>query len=142
LSYHAEKAFYYYVDEVLRAKPSKDWEKQRNEFLFKLKEHCPPCLKLNPQLLILKLQENKPVCGAIIFNRDSSKLLVIKVKDKLGFPKGKWNQQEPAEACAAREVQEETGISITGKIDDRIRIEFETHGNTTYFFVAKGVSEA
>lgn len=67
---------------------------------------------------------------------------MIKVKDKYGFPKGKWNQQEPPEACAAREVQEETGISLLGKIDERIRIEFDTHGNTTYFFVARGVSEA
>ena len=56
LSYHAEKAFYYYMDEVLRSKPGKEWEKQRNDFLFKLKEHCPSCLKFNPQLLILKLQ--------------------------------------------------------------------------------------
>jgi 8-oxo-dGTP diphosphatase len=60
--------------------------------LFKLKEYSPACLKVNPQLLIVKLQENKPVCGAIIFNRDGSKVLVIKVKDKYGFPKGKWNQ--------------------------------------------------
>ncbi len=88
------------------------------------------------------MQENKPVCGAIIFNRDYSKLLVIKVKDKFGFPKGKWNQHEPPENCAAREVLEETGISIAGKLDPRIRIEFETHGNSTYFFVAKGVSDA
>jgi hypothetical protein len=32
LSYHAEKAFYYYMDEVLRSKPGKEWEKQRNDF--------------------------------------------------------------------------------------------------------------
>lgn len=38
-------------------------------------------------------------------------------------------------------MQEETGISIAGKLDDRIKIEFDTHGNSTYFFVAKGVSE-
>jgi hypothetical protein len=30
LSYHAEKAFYYYVDIVLREKELKDWERQRN----------------------------------------------------------------------------------------------------------------
>lgn len=99
-------------------------------------------MKFNAQLLITKLQENKPVCGAIIFNRDCSKLLVIKVKDKFGFPKGKWNQHEPPENCAVREVLEETGISIAGKLDNRIRIEFDTHGNTSYFFVAKGVSDA
>jgi hypothetical protein len=51
-------------------------------------------LKINPQQFIAKLQENKPVCGAIIFNRDGTKILVIKVRNKFGFPKGKWNQQE------------------------------------------------
>jgi hypothetical protein len=30
LSYHAEKAFYYYVDEILHEKEFKDWERQRN----------------------------------------------------------------------------------------------------------------
>jgi hypothetical protein len=30
LSYHAEKAFYYYVDEILKEKELKDWERQRN----------------------------------------------------------------------------------------------------------------
>jgi mRNA-decapping enzyme subunit 2 len=97
---------------------------------------------MNPQLLILKLQDNKPVCGAIIFNKDHTKLLVIKVKDKYGFPKGKWNQNEEPDRCAAREVFEETGISIYDKIDSKIRIEFDTHGSSTYFFIAKGVSEA
>ena len=80
------------MDEVLKEKPSRDWEKQRNDFLFKVKEYSPASLKINPQLLIVKLQDNKPVCGAIIFNRDLTKVMVIKVKEKYGFPKGKWNQ--------------------------------------------------
>jgi hypothetical protein len=39
-----------------------------------------------------KLSEYKPTCGAIIFNTNNSKILVIKNKEKFGFPKGKWNQ--------------------------------------------------
>jgi len=38
--------------------------------------------------------ENKPVCGAIIFNSDNSKILVVRVRAKWGFPKGKSNQNE------------------------------------------------
>lgn len=56
LSFHAEKAFYFYLDEVVKVKPGKDWDKQRNDFLLKLKDYAPSCLKINPQLLILKVQ--------------------------------------------------------------------------------------
>lgn len=77
---------------MLRQKETKEWEKQRNEFFFKLKEYAGTTIRINPQQLAGKLMENKPVCGAIIFNRDSSKVLVIRVRNKYGFPKGKWNQ--------------------------------------------------
>lgn len=40
-----------------------------------------------------------------------------------------------------REVLEETGIIIGNRIDSRIRIEFDNHGGSIYFFVARGVSE-
>lgn len=39
------------------------------------------------------------------------------IKASWGFPKGKVNKAESPEACAAREVLEETGYNITGKID-------------------------
>lgn len=68
----------------------------------------------------MKLQENKPVCGALIFNKDDSKVLVVRTRNKFGFPKGKWNQHETARECAAREVQEETGIYIHNRMDPNI----------------------
>ena len=57
-----------------------------------MKDHAPSFLKINSTLLSEKLLESKPVCGAIVFNRDNTKVLVIKVNGKLGFPKGKQNQ--------------------------------------------------
>jgi 8-oxo-dGTP pyrophosphatase MutT (NUDIX family) len=45
---------------------------------------------------------NKPVCGAIIFNKENSRVLVVKVRSKFGFPKGKFNQNEEGEDCAIR----------------------------------------
>lgn len=141
LSYHAEKAFYYYIDIVLREQEIKDRDRQRNEFFFKLKQYCPEFVRIDPLQLAARLQENKPVCGAIIFNKDNSKVLVVRVRNKFGFPKGKWNQHETTEACAAREVQEETGLYIHHRIDPKVLIEFETHGSSSYFFVARGVGE-
>lgn len=38
-------------------------------------------------------------------------------------------------------MQEETGIYIHHRIDPKIRIEFETHGSSSYFYVARGVGE-
>lgn len=88
-----------------------------------------------------KLLESKPVCGAIIFNKENTKVLVIKVGDKLGFPKGKQNQGETLADCAIREVEEETGINIVSKLDSRIRIDFSNREGKLYFFVARGVPE-
>lgn len=77
---------------MLREKELKDWERQRNEFFFKLKQYSPEFIKIDPLQLAARLQENKPVCGAIVFNRENTKVLVVKVRNKFGFPKGKWNQ--------------------------------------------------
>jgi hypothetical protein len=90
------------VDEILGEKEMKEREKQRNEFFFKLRQYSSEIIKIDPHQLAAKLQENKPVCGAIVFNRENTKVLVVKVRHKLGFPKGKWNQHETTEACAAR----------------------------------------
>ncbi len=88
MSYHAQKAFYYYIDHVT----GDHEEKECNQFYFKLKQYAPESIRIDPQRIATKLQENKPVCGAIIFNREQTKVLVIKVRGKYGFPKGKWNQ--------------------------------------------------
>ena len=139
LSYHAEKAFYYYLDIIVKSKET-DWKKQRLDFFSHLQKHSPSFLKINPSLLSEKLLESKPVCGAIIFNKENSKVLVIKVGDRFGFPKGKQNQGETLADCATREVEEETGINITSKLDSRIRIDFNNHEGKLFFFVARGVS--
>ena len=46
------------------------------------------------------------------------------IKASWGFPKGKVNKNESPEACATREVLEETGFDITGKID---KTQFAEH---------------
>ena len=43
--------------------------------------------------------------------------------------------------CAIREVEEETGINIASKIDQRVRIDFSNHEGKLFFYVARGVSE-
>ena len=91
LSFHAEKAYYYYLDVIAKCKET-DWKKQRQDFFHQLQKYSVSSLKINPTLLSDKLLESKPVCGAIVFNKENTKVLVIKVGDKHGFPKGKQNQ--------------------------------------------------
>lgn len=92
LSYHAEKAYYYYIDKVFTDKEPKN----QGEFFFKLAQYASDIVKFDSHQIAVRLQENKPVCGAIIFNRENTKVLVIQVRGKYGFPKGKWNQHETA----------------------------------------------
>jgi 8-oxo-dGTP pyrophosphatase MutT (NUDIX family) len=141
LSHQAEKGFYYYLDHILGHEQATDWKKQRKDFFNSLKEYAPNFMKINPAVLSDRLMESKPVSGAIIFNKDTTKVLVVRVDDKFGFPKGKLNQGETLEGCAVREVWEETGIDILNRIDKRIFIEFVNHEGKINFFVARGVAE-
>lgn len=66
---------------------------EKYAFFEKLRTYSPKTLNINPDVIVSKLSENKPTCGAIIMNEAQTKVLVIINKsDQLGFPKGKWNQ--------------------------------------------------
>ena len=49
--------------------------------------------------------------GGLVFN-DNNELLMIFRRGKWDLPKGKLDEDESIEACAVREVQEETGLSV------------------------------
>jgi 8-oxo-dGTP diphosphatase len=53
-------------------------------------------------------------CGFIIFNENSTKLLLVQNvnSSSWAFPKGKCNPNEPTLNCAIRETKEETNITI------------------------------
>ena len=68
-----------------------------------------------------------PTYGAILLDSSLDNVLLVQgfwIKASWGFPKGKVNKSESPEACAAREVLEETGYNITGKID---KTQFAEH---------------
>lgn len=65
-----------------------------------------------------------PSNGALILNKTLDKLLFIiysnprdRVVKKLDFPKGKVDQGEDQLECALREIYEETGLVLQGKIN-------------------------
>ena len=62
-------------------------------------------------------------CGAVVFREGAAgpETLMILHRRGWGFPKGHLQPGETEEACAAREVREETGVSAA--IDSRFRME-------------------
>lgn len=54
---------------------------------------------------------NKYNCGGFVVLCKGHTLLVCSKKGNWGFPKGKRNKDESLEACALRELQEETGLT-------------------------------
>jgi ADP-ribose pyrophosphatase YjhB (NUDIX family) len=74
--------------------------------------------------------------GVILTNHNSTKVLVVINKNcmenlKYGLPKGHREKNEPMEACASRELKEETGIILRVSPKDPKIIVSET----TYYLI-------
>ncbi|KAF9270207.1 DCP2-domain-containing protein [Marasmius fiardii PR-910] len=85
-----------------------------------------------------------PVCGAIMLNETWEKCLLVKgwkSSSGWGFPKGKINEDEPQTACAVREVLEETGYSLAGKINAEDVIEMSIREQKIALYIVPGVPE-
>lgn len=74
----------------------------------------------------------------------SSKVLLVRgwsAKAGWGFPKGKINKDEDDEACAIREVYEETGFDVTTLIDSAQFLEATIKEQRIKLFIVVGVPE-
>jgi len=85
-----------------------------------------------------------PVCGAIMLNDTMEKCILVKgwkSSSGWGFPKGKINEDEPPPTCAIREVLEETGYNLAGKINPKDVIEMSIREQKISLFIVPGVPE-
>ena len=85
-----------------------------------------------------------PTHGAVILNKRMDKVLLVQgfsTKASWGFPKGKINQEETPEDCAAREVMEEVGVNIRSKIDKDNYLEQVINNQTVRLYIVTGVEE-
>jgi len=85
-----------------------------------------------------------PVCGAIMLNSTWEKCVLVKgwkSSSGWGFPKGKINQDEPPEACAVREVHEETGYNLAGQIDPDNVIKVSIKDQSISLYIVSGIPE-
>ncbi|KAI0285322.1 DCP2-domain-containing protein [Russula aff. rugulosa BPL654] len=92
----------------------------------------------------MRYKTRVPVCGAIMLNDTWDKVVLVKgwkSSSGWGFPKGKINQNESPHECAVREVAEETGYNLIGKIDPEHVIEMEIREQQISLFVVPGIPE-
>ena len=61
-------------------------------------------------LINISFMKRKIIAGGGLVTNDQNELLMIFRRGKWDLPKGKLDHQEAIEACAIREVEEETGI--------------------------------
>ncbi|KAI6008195.1 Dcp2, box A domain-containing protein [Pisolithus orientalis] len=85
-----------------------------------------------------------PVCGAIMLNESWEKCILVKgwkSSSGWGFPKGKINEHEPPHECAIREVLEETGYNLAGKINPADVIEMSIKEQLISLFIVPGIPD-
>ncbi|WVQ93571.1 hypothetical protein IAU59_000646 [Kwoniella sp. CBS 9459] len=85
-----------------------------------------------------------PCCGGILINKDGDKCLMVRgYKSNAGwsFPRGKINLEESEEACAIREVEEETGFDLSGLIDPADKIKTHINAQEVTMFIINGIDE-
>lgn len=127
--FHMQEAYWFYLDFVLQnkdlvPKPPEINQKYFAQILF---DRSPLiiCDRRDYNLLYKKFhdyQSQIPVYGAIILNQLLDKILLVMnwKQTSYSFPKGKINQNESEINCAAREVWEEIGYSITNHISEKV----------------------
>ena len=84
-----------------------------------------------------------PAYGAIMFNEDLSKVLLVRGYNgqAYGFPKGKINEAESETQCAKREVWEEVGYDVEMMIEGDQFISYMSSNKFVKLFIVVGVPE-
>ena len=84
-----------------------------------------------------------PTFGGIILNCTLDKVLLVKsAKGFWGFPKGKINEFEEPEECAAREVMEEVGLDIKSSINKNKFVQKHESNHSVRLYIVPGVKES
>ena len=148
--FKVEEAHWFYIDFYVMGEPERKLASgTMREFAEHMFRHVPP---LQPHAdkvdeIMQTWREYKiavPTFGAIILNPDLDKVLLVQgfsAKASWGFPKGKVNQEEPGDECAAREVMEEIGYDITPRLDSEEYLEQIINDKPVRLYVIHGVEE-
>lgn len=146
--FQMELAHWFYIDFIIPQHPGLA-QGTIQEFSAHMFSHVPFLRKFSSQVSTvleywLSYKISVPVHGAIIFNEDRDKVLMVKgFGSNAGwtFPKGKINEEEKATNCAVREVLEETGYDISHIINQHLYLEKVIRFRTVRLYLVPGVEE-
>lgn len=151
LGFQIEQAFWFYEDFYRQASPQALPKLTLKAFAEQMINHCPfeiPGLPKEEAGVLIDVfyhyKRQVPTCGAIILNRRLDKCLMVRgwsSKSTWGFPKGKISKEESPADCAMREVREETGFNVGGRLTEADFIQVESAGQTIRLYIIAGVEE-
>ena len=121
IGFQLEKAFWRYINQFEEEKVA------RMENYFQLRDFA---LQIFPRVPFLRdhvdiveevisdfmdYKRSVPTYGVILLNSTLDKVVLVQSykRKKWGFPKGKVNENESGEVCAAREAEEEVELRMT-----------------------------
>lgn len=146
--FQVEQAHWFYEDFVRESNPQFPSFplKKFSQIFFRA---CPVLHRWNSDFEIafnnfMQYKTRVPVCGAIMLNDRWEKCILVKgwkSSAGWGFPKGKINQDEEPHKCAVREVFEETGYDLTGKVNQDHVIEMSIKQQKISLYIVPGVPE-
>ena len=125
IGFQLEKAFWRYINQFDEEKVA------RMENYFQLKDFARqifprvPFLRHHVDIVeeviadFMDYKRSVPTYGVILLNSSLDKVLLVQSykRARWGFPKGKVNENELGEVCAAREAEEEIGINVEALLD-------------------------
>ena len=147
LCFFIEEAFWHFIKNYL-CEDSYVKERTLNEFASEMFCHID-FLRDHVNIVDSVIEEWQyyksiiPTFGGILLNSTLDKVILVKsAKGFWGFPKGKINELEEPEECAAREVMEEVGIDITSYINKKEFVEKHESNHSSRLYIVPGVRES
>lgn len=146
-----EQAHWFYEDFVREEEPEANLQSLSLKTFAKLMfQQCPELQAYSTVLDAIYRQFNEykqviPVMGAIMLNPGLDKCLLVKswgANGNWSFPRGKINPNESDIDCAAREVLEETGMDLKGRLREDWCIELHLAQKRTKLYLVPGIDEA
>ncbi|RPA98176.1 DCP2-domain-containing protein [Choiromyces venosus 120613-1] len=151
ICFQIEEAQWYFEDFIRETNPTLPTLPLR-AFLNKIFAVCPlPILKEMPPeraesafAEFMAYKTRVPVRGAILLNNAMDKCVLVKgwkSGASWSFPRGKINKDERDEDCAAREVLEETGYDVEGRVHSDHFVEVTMREQNMRLYIIPGVPE-
>ncbi|CAN8015026.1 hypothetical protein HPB47_007526 [Ixodes persulcatus] len=146
LCFQIELAFWFYLDfhcpedPALRPCTMREFTQMVFQHVPSLRDHLP-----NTDSIIERWKEYKmavPTYGAIVLDESLEYVLLVQAywaRASWGFPKGKVNEGEEPQACAVREVLEETGFDISPFLNPTEYIERQVFDTQVRLYLVVGV---